>query len=80
MIAFNEMKNRQMEGSSLVDSLTEDEVTVLRHYCSLLTEALMKKGAEEKKTVDQLVINAVKTGISLGVRLDIKDGEVIGRT
>jgi hypothetical protein len=69
-----------MEGSSLVDSLTEDEVTVLRHYCSLLTEALMKKGAEEKKTVDQLVINAVKTGISLGVRLDIKDGEVIGRT
>ena len=80
MIDFNEMKDRQQEGASLLDSLKEDEFTVLRHYCSLATEALVKMGTQRQATTDQIVINALKAGISLGLRLQVEEGEIQGRS
>ncbi len=79
MIDFDDMKRRQEAGLKLVDSLQEDESTVLRHYCSLATEALMKMGAQRQSSPDQVVINALKNGIALGLRLQIAEGELQGR-
>ena len=79
MIDFEDMKRRQEEGLNLVDSLQEDESMVLRHYCSLATEALMKMGSQRKSSTDQIVINALKNGIALGLRLQVIKGEMQGR-
>jgi len=79
MIDFDDMKRRQEEGQKLVDSLQEDESMVLRHYCSLATEALMKIGDQRESPVDQVVINALKNGIALGLRLQVAEGELQGR-
>ena len=79
MIDFDDMKRRQEEGQKLVDSLQEDESMVLRHYCSLATEALMKIGDQRESSVDQVVINALKNGIALGLRLQVAEGELQGR-
>lgn len=79
MIDFNEMKQRQEEGQQDIDSLVDDEQTVLKHYCSLATEALLRLGAQRKAPVDQVVINSFRTGIALGLRLSITGGEVQGR-
>jgi len=79
MIDFDDMKRRQEEGQKLVDSLQEDESMVLRHYCSLATEALMKIGGQRESPVDQVVINALKNGIALGLRLQVAEGELQGR-
>ena len=79
MIDFEDMKRRQEEGLNMVDSLQEDESMVLRHYCSLSTEALMKMGAQRQSSTDQVVINAIKGGIALGLRLQITNGEIKGR-
>jgi len=76
MIDFNEMKQRQKEGQQDIDSLIDDEKTVLKHYCSLATEALLRLGAQKKAPVDQVVINSFRTGIALGLRLSITNGEV----
>ena len=76
MIDFNEMKQRQEEGQQAIDSLIDDEKTVLKHYCSLATEALLRLGAQKKAPVDQVVINSFRTGIALGLRLSITNGEV----
>jgi len=76
MIDFNEMKRRQEEGQQDIDSLVDDEKTVLKHYCSLATEALLRLGAQKKAPVDQVVINSFRTGIALGLRLSITNGEV----
>jgi len=76
MIDFNEMKRRQEEGQQAVDSLIDDEKMVLKHYCSLATEALLRLGAQKKAPVDQVVINSFRTGIALGLRLSITNGEV----
>jgi len=79
VIDFNEMKQRQEEGQQDIDSLIDDEQTVLKHYCSLATEALLRLGAQKKAPVDQVVINSFRTGIALGLRLTVAGGEVQGR-
>ena len=79
MIDFEDMKRRQEEGLNLLDTLQEDEFMVIRHYCSLATEALLKMGDQRKSSTDQVVINALKYGIALGIRLQVKNGEVQGR-
>jgi len=79
MIDFNEMKQRQEEGQQDIASLVDDEKTVLKHYCSLATEALLRLGVQKKAPVDQVVINSFRTGIALGLRLSITGGEVQGR-
>ncbi len=79
MIDFEEMKQRQEMGQQDIDSLVDDEKTVLRHYCSLATEALLRMGTQRGAPVDQVVINSFKTGIALGLRLSITGGEVQGR-
>ena len=76
MIDFEEMKQRQEAGQQDIDSLVDDEKTVLKHYCSLATEALLRLGAQKKAPVDQVVINSFRTGIALGLRLSITNGEV----
>lgn len=79
MIDFNDMNKRQQEGLTVIDSLKEDEIAVLRHYCSLATEALMKMCDQRQSPVDQMVINAYKYGIALGLRLQVTDRELKGR-
>ena len=79
MIDFVEMKQRQEEGQQDIASLIDDEKTVLQHYCSLATEALLRLGAQKKAPADQVVINSFRTGIALGLHLTVAEGEVQGR-
>lgn len=79
MIDFEDMEARQLEGVTRIDSLQEDEKEILRHYCSLFTEVLLKEGAQRKVPVDKLVANAFRFGIGLGTRLTIAGGEIRGR-
>jgi len=79
MIDFAEMKRCQEEGQRDIDSLEGDERDILKHYCSLGTEALLRLGLRGKHPVDEVVINAFRTGIALGLKLTIINGEVQGR-
>jgi hypothetical protein len=79
MLDLNEMLRRQQDGLREIDSLGGIEMDILKHYCSLATEELLKAGANQKAPVDEVVINALRTGIALGIQLTIKNGEVQGR-
>lgn len=79
MIDFEEMKRYQEEGQRDIDSLEGDERDILKHYCSLSTEALLRLGVQRKAPVDQVVINSFRAGLALGLRLSIINGEVQGR-
>jgi len=79
MIDFEEMKQRQALGQQDIDSLIDDEKTVLKHYCSLAAEALLRLGSQQKSPVDEIVINAFRLGIALGLYLEITAGEVRAR-
>ncbi|OIP27576.1 MAG: hypothetical protein AUK00_01700 [Dehalococcoidia bacterium CG2_30_46_9] len=79
MIDFEEMKCRHQEGVKQVDSLKKDEGTVLMRYCSLVTAALLRTGAQRNAPVNEVVVNACKNGIALGLRLTVAGGEIRGR-
>lgn len=76
MLDFQEIKRCQEEGLKDIESLEGQETEVLQHYCSLATEALLRLGVQKKAPVDQVVINAYKNGIALGLTLIITNGEV----
>lgn len=79
MIDFEGMKRRQEEGLNSIGTLEADEKAVLQHYCSLATEALLRLGVQRKAPVEEVVINAYRNGIALGLRLMVTQGEVQGR-
>ena len=76
MIDFNEMTACQKAGLELVDTLQGDEKAILQHYLSLNTEALLRMASQAKKPFDEVVINALKNGIALGLKLEIINAEV----
>ena len=76
MIDFVEMKRCQEEGLQAIASLEGDERDILKHFCSLSTEALLRLGVQRKAPVDEVVINAFRNGIALGLKLSIINGEV----
>ena len=80
MIDFNEMQQHQEEGLGDIDSLQDEEMEVLRHYCSLATEAFLTHGVQSKAPVDKVVLNSYRNGIALGLKLTIVNGEVKGRS
>ncbi len=79
MIDFEDMKRRQQEGLATIGTLEADEKEILQHYCSLATEALLRMGVQRKASVDEVVLNAYKNGIALGLCLQITQGGVQGR-
>lgn len=76
MIDLNEMIKRQQNGSMLIENLNQDEKAILQHFCSLSAEGLLQLGAERKAPVNEIVINAMKNGMALGLQLMIENGEV----
>jgi len=76
MIDLNEMLKRQQNGAMLIENLQSDEKTILQHFCSLSAEGLLQLGQQRKAPVNEIVINALKNGIALGLQLMIENGEV----
>ena len=79
VVDFHVLKNLQQAGLADINSLKGPEEIVLQNYCYLLARDILEIGLQHKKKVNDLVINAVKCGIALGTKLQVKDGEVTGR-
>lgn len=79
MIDYKEMIQRQQTGINKVESLQGDEEAILKHYCSLAAEGILTAGSQRRATVNEAVINGIKTGIALGIELEVVNGEVLGR-
>jgi len=79
MIDFNDITQRLQAGNNKVESLQAEEGEILKHYCSMLAEELLKAGSQMDAPFEEVAINSLKTGIALGLGLTIVDGEVLGR-
>lgn len=76
MIDLTEMIERQKNGVMLIEQLEPDEKDILKHYCSISAQALLELGEKQNAPINEVVINAVRTGIGLGLQLLIDNGEV----
>lgn len=76
MIDLKDMIQRQQNGAMLIENLQPDEKSILQHYCSLSAEGLLQLGSERKAPINEIVINAMRNGIALGLQLMIENREV----
>ena len=76
MIDFQKLLKEQQLGDKQLAELTEQEKTVLSHYCWLSADGLLKLGAQKKASVNDIVMNAFRNGIALGLRVSIVNKEV----
>ena len=76
MIDLKEMIKRQQNGAMLIETLQTDEKAILQHFCSLAAEGLLDLGKQRNATNNEVVINAMRNGIALGLQLMVEDGEV----
>ena len=79
MLDFQDIMRLQVEGLRQVETIDDLEREVLTHFCSLSAEALMRMGAQRKAPIDEVMVNAFKNGLALGLRLTINNREVFQR-
>jgi len=76
MIDLKDMIKRQQNGAMLIENLQTDEKAILQHFCSMSAEGLLQLGEQRKAPVTEIVINAMRNGIALGLQLMIENREV----
>jgi hypothetical protein len=76
MINFEEASNLQMLGAAEIKKLSESELDMLKYFCLSGAQAWMKIGAQQKSSVEDVVLNAYRMGIALGSQLSITNGEI----
>jgi hypothetical protein len=79
MIDAQELKKGHETAGRELDSLQGDENDVLQHYCSLITDEYLKVVANGRAQIDVVIINAIRSGVALGMAISIKNGEVLAR-
>ena len=74
MLDLNQLIAKQNEGNHLLSALTEDETVILQNYGYLCMDAVIKEGAKRSDSVDNLILNAYRNGVCLGLGLQIVNG------
>ena len=80
MLGLNQLIDAQKEGEALLTSLTDDEKTIIQHYSYAAAEGLMQLGSQQKAAVNEIVMNAFRNGIGLGLQVRVINGELKRRS
>jgi len=76
MLDLQKLLKEQQAGEKLLTSLTEQEKTVLSHFCWLSGNGLLELGTKQKASVNDVVMNALRNGIALGLRVSVVNKEI----
>jgi len=79
MIDADDMAARHLLGLKQIDSLEGEELLALQLYCQIFAKQTSDDGHRMRAPAEDLMINAVKDGIALGLNLQITGGEIQGR-
>lgn len=74
MLDLNELIRKQEQGNQQLASLTEDETVIIQSYALLAARGIVQ--AKRGESVTNLVINAFRNGICLGLGLEVGAGQI----
>lgn len=80
MLDLNALMKQQKEGNQILTTLSEDEEFILQNYALMAAQGLLQTGAQTKQSATNVVINAFRFGLCLGLELDISQGKVKERS
>ena len=76
MLDLNELIAEQNAGNELLATLGENESAILENYGLLAVQGLIEMASTRKETAHNLVLNAFRNGICLGLGIQVADGEI----
>ena len=79
MIDLKELIRIQGAGDKLLGTLTHDDMVIMQNYCLLSAQGLLKAGHGANQSTTNIVLNAYRNGICLGLGLKVSSGQVQGR-
>jgi len=74
MLNLNQMMAAQKYGGDLINSLVQDEMTILQNYCLMSAQALITSGATQKRGVTDITLNAFRNGMAFGLATAVQQG------
>jgi len=79
MLTFNGIQKEHQAGMGQLEALAGDELDAIRHYSNMVAKSLFKQGIDTNVPVVNMILNGVRAGIALGLRISIEGGEVEAR-
>lgn len=76
MLNLPELKKAQSEGDYVLAGLTTNEMTILENYGVMVVKGLKDAGQQAKQPTINIILNAFRQGISLGLGIEVYQGEV----
>lgn len=76
MLNLNELIAEQNAGNELLATLQENESAILENYGVLALQGLIEMASTRKETAQNLVLNAFRNGICLGLGIQVAGGEI----
>ena len=74
MLDLNQLIQKQNEGNQALSSLNENEAAIMQNFGYFAMDAIITKGAKQNDSVDNLILNAYRNGICLGLGLQVVNG------
>lgn len=79
MLDLNGLVAQQKKGDRLLTSLNHEETVVIQNYSLMSTQALIKAGLGAEQSTNNIILNAYRAGLALGLQIDISNGKIKGR-
>ncbi len=76
MLSIEQMMAEIKSGNSVIESLSQEELTILQNFCFWGANAILTAGAQDKKPMIEIILNAMRNGVALGLRIKVKDGKI----
>ena len=79
MIDFKSLLDHQKNGMAELDQLTEEELPVFIAYCSMVADDYGKLANSTQMNIDELVVNSFRSGVALGLKIKVDQGQLLRR-
>jgi hypothetical protein len=79
MLTVQQLAVATKQGDSAIRSLIPEEEGVLQGYMLMLTQQGIKQFVAQNVSAEDIILNSIRVGMSLGLSIQIQNRAVVGR-
>ena len=80
MLDLKRLVAQQAQGNAQLKTLAHDEQTVIQNYAVVAAREIAKAGAQREQSASNIILNAFRSGMALGLSIEISARQVKART
>ena len=79
MLDLKRLVAQQAQGNAQLQTLSHDEQIVIQNYAVVVAREIAKAGAQGQQTASNIILNAFRSGMALGLSIEISGRQVKAR-